>query len=80
MLAYDENGELAEFEECDDVVACGFCKKPYYQHTTEQVPGFRDKDYDICPYCGKKNGSSMDWEYSNKKMTDNEIKKLKKKQ
>lgn len=80
MFAYNENGELTEFQECENIVVCKFCKKPYYQYETEQVPGFRDKDYDRCPYCGEINGISMDWEYSNRKMTDDEIKKLKKKQ
>lgn len=79
MLAYNENGILTEFEECDNVVVCKYCKKPYYQHTIEQIPGFRDKDYDICPYCGKVNGSSMELEYSNKEMTNNQIKKMKRK-
>lgn len=80
MLAYNENGELAEFEEHGGVAVCKFCKQPYHRYETEQVPGFRIKDYDICPYCGKENGSSMEWEYSNRKMTDDEIKQLKAKQ
>lgn len=76
MLAYNENGVLTEYEECDNVAVCMCCKKPYYRHETEQVPGFRDRDYDICPYCGEVNGSSMEWEYSNRKMTDDEIRHL----
>lgn len=79
MIAYNENGKLAEFEEYESIAVCKSCKKPYYRHKTEQVPGFRDRDYDECPYCGEINGSSMDWEYSNRKMTDDEIEKLKKK-
>ena len=77
MLAYNENGVLSEFEKCDGIAVCKHCKKPYCRHETEQVPGFRERDYDICPYCGEENGSSMEWEYSNRKMTDDEIRHLK---
>ena len=80
MLAYNEDGVLTNFEEYDGIVVCKHCKKTYYQNKTEQVPGFRDKSYDICPYCSEENGSSMEWEYSNRKMTDDEIEQLKTKQ
>lgn len=60
MLAYDENGDLREFEECENIVVCNHCKKPYRQRTEEQVPGFRDVDDDICPYCRESNGRSGD--------------------
>ena len=51
MMAYDENGDLREFGEYDDIVICKYCKKMYHRHIEEQVPGFREADDDICPYC-----------------------------
>ena len=78
MLAYDENGIMREFEESDDIVVCKHCQKMYYQHTTEQVPGFRDVDDDICPYCKKSNGRSGDIEFYNRALTQEELNRLKK--
>ncbi len=49
-------------------VQCPHCRKIYIQDTETQVPGFRDKDYDICPYCKEINGFSMELEYHNYKM------------
>ena len=46
---------------------CKSCGKIYTQELEEQMPGFRQKDYDICPYCDFENGSSMAYEYTNKK-------------
>lgn len=65
MLAYNENGRLQNYPETNRIVECKSCKKRYLQWVVNQVPGFRDKDYDVCPYCGYINGSSMDEEYSN---------------
>ena len=78
MLAYDENGIMREFEESNDIVVCKHCKKMYYQHTTDQVPGFRDVDDDICPYCKKSNGKSGDVEFYNRVLTQEELNRLKK--
>ena len=68
MLAYNENGVLQEYEETSGVVECSYCHKKYAQTIVEQVPGFRDRDYDICPYCGESNGSSMEVEYTNRRL------------
>lgn len=68
FMAYNENGELQEYESYDSVVKCKHCEKAYKQTVEEQVPGFRDKSYDICPYCGEENGSSMQEEYYNSKI------------
>ena len=76
MLEYDENGNLRDFEENEGIVICNHCKKPYRQRTEEQVPGFREADSDICPYCHKSNGRSYDVEFFNKPLSDDEIKKL----
>ena len=72
---YNADGELQNFDEWSQVVVCKKCGKPYHQDCEEQVPGFRDMDYDICPYCGNENGRSMSEEYSNSAMTEDEIKK-----
>ena len=74
MAIYNNaDGKLQNFEEWSQVVTCKKCGKPYYQDCEEQVPGFRDMDYDICPYCGNENGRSMSEEYSNSAMNEKEI-------
>lgn len=52
----------------DEIITCSHCDKKYSQSTEDQVPGFRSRDYDRCPYCGESNGSSMQVEYSNRKI------------
>ena len=78
MLAYDENGDLRGFEERENIVVCNHCKKPYIQRIEEQVPGFRDIDDDICPYCHESNGRSGDVEFYNEPLSDGDVKSLKK--
>lgn len=78
MMAYDENGVLREFGEYDNIVVCKHCKKMYHQHTEEQVPGFRDIDDDICPYCKESNGRSGDVEFFNRALTQEELDSMKK--
>ena len=68
--AYNENGDLAKFEIDEGKVKCGHCGKIYYQERHEQVPGFREVDDDICPYCHESNGRSGDWEFFNRKIED----------
>lgn len=64
-LYYNENGNLQEYESWSKVAKCPKCGKSYVQNYEEQVPGFRDRSEDICPYCGSVNGSSMEVEYTN---------------
>lgn len=66
--AYNENGFLQKYEITEGVVKCKYCGKEYKQVIEEQVPGFRDKSYDTCPYCAKDNRSSMQEEYYNSKL------------
>lgn len=68
FIAYNENGDLQKYESTEGIVKCKYCEKAYFQETEEQVPGFRDRSYDICPYCGKENGSSMEEDYYNSKL------------
>ncbi len=68
FFAYNENGELQEYESYNGIVKCSHCNKAYRQTVEDQVPGFRDKYYDICPYCNQTNGSSMEVEYDNTKL------------
>ena len=64
FLAYNENGELQEYESYNGIVKCSHCNKAYRQTV--------DKSYDICPYCNAVNRSSMEEEYFNSKLQDNE--------
>lgn len=49
-------------------VVCKSCHKTYAQFTEKQIEGFRERDYDRCPYCGAENNSSMEIEYRNMKL------------
>ena len=72
-MYFNENGKMQNYDEWSQIVVCKNCGKPYRQDCEEQVPGFRDRDYDICPYCKHENGSSMDEEYHNYALSDAEI-------
>ncbi len=67
---YNEDGKLQDFPEGTRVVICEACGKRYRQDYEEQVPGFRDKFDDICPYCQACNGYSMSEEFFNYKLPD----------
>lgn len=51
-----------------NTVICKHCGKTYVQEIISQEEGFREKDEDICPYCNKSNGSSMEREFLNHKL------------
>lgn len=51
-------------------VVCKHCGKTYIQRVEDQIPGFRDREYDICPYCLSENGSSMELDFFNSKLED----------
>jgi uncharacterized protein YbaR (Trm112 family) len=78
-IYYNSNGQLQNFDEWENTVVCPKCKKPYHQYCEEQVPGFRDMSYDICPYCKNDNGHSMSEEYTNTQFTEKELKEYLKK-
>lgn len=50
-------------------VQCPYCHEWYWQIERPQIPGFRERDDDVCPYCGHVNGSSMEKEFDNRKMS-----------
>lgn len=79
MLAYNENNKLTEYEEAHSLAVCESCHKVYRRTVNEQIPGCREREYDICPYCGNDNGSSMNYEYYNSMLTEEELKNLTKK-
>ncbi len=51
-------------------VKCEACGKTYEQVTFEQVPGFRDREEDACPYCGNVRRTSWDVDFVNTKKED----------
>ena len=67
-IYYDPDGNLRNYEEWSRIVKCPECGKEYEQQCEAQVEGFRDKSYDICPYCKYVRGSSMTVEYTNSKI------------
>ena len=42
---------------------CPKCNNNFAYYEEPQVPGNRDREDLICPWCGEKIGSSMEWEY-----------------
>lgn len=59
-----------------ELVTCPKCHKLFKCMESEQTPGFRDKDYLCCPYCGNVLRSSMEYEFFCSKLTDEEIRYL----
>ena len=55
-------------DDINTVATCKSCGKKYKQRLEEQMAGFRQMDYDTCPYCEHVNGKSMSYEYFNEKM------------
>lgn len=61
------------------VKKCKYCGEYYTFEKEEQVPGFRDIDEEVCPYCNKTNNQSMEYEFSCYKLTRDEKEYLKQK-
>ena len=51
----------------EKVVTCKHCNMVYRQKQEPQLVGHRFREDDICPYCERSNGSSMEYEYKNRK-------------
>ena len=49
---------------------CPKCHKKFKVYEVEQIPGFRDNEYMICPYCGEIVKASMEHEYATEKIDD----------
>lgn len=79
MLALDENNKLCEFEDSRNLSVCDKCHNIYRQEVRRQSLGFRGKEDDVCPVCGNVCTQSMEFEYSNSKLSEDEMRKLKKK-
>jgi len=47
---------------------CPKCNKKFRVYEEEQIPGFRDMEYMICPYCKKTIRQSMEYEYVTEKI------------
>ena len=58
---------MIEFNYVD---VCPKCKKKFRVYESNQIPGFRDTEYMICPYCGETVRASMEYEYTTEKMED----------
>lgn len=46
-------------------IQCSHCGKVYHSLLSRQREGLREREDNTCPYCGKSNGSSMEWEFYN---------------
>lgn len=53
MLAYNENGKLTEYEETNLLKVCDSCHHIYKRRVEQQLEGMREREYDICPWCGE---------------------------
>lgn len=50
-----------------ELVTCKHCNCIYRQSKTRQTPGLRFYEDDICPYCNNSNGSSLEYDFNNRK-------------
>lgn len=56
-----------------ELTKCKKCRRTYACTQEDQIPGFREKDYDCCPHCGNINDTSMQVEFYCRKLTIMEI-------
>ena len=47
---------------------CPFCGKRYSLTIYEQIPGFRDTEEEVCPYCNETIRTSMEYEFHTDKV------------
>lgn len=55
------------------IVKCKKCLKDYKQSIEYQAPSLKTKAYDVCPYCGNINHSSVKVDFFNSPLEDDEI-------
>ncbi len=66
MFSYKKR-EYGNNYQGEKIIKCQHCKMAYRQKLEEQLIGHRFHEDDICPYCSHSNGSSMEYEYKNRK-------------
>lgn len=64
--------QLLGYSSWRTVVSCKHCGKDYIQVQTDQTPGFRSSEDDVCPYCHEVNRSSLAVEFDNFPMDEGE--------
>ncbi len=55
---------------------CPKCHNSFSYYKQEQIPGHRDRDYLICPWCGEEISSSMEYDYPNVKKEGTVVDKI----
>ncbi len=53
---------------------CPHCEKEFEVTEIPQVAGFRDTEFEICPYCGSVNRKSMEVEFFTRKIDEKNTK------
>lgn len=72
----DHYGDLPlEYE----IEKCPKCGENFHCIETEQVIGCKSEEEKVCPYCGEILKTSMEYEYTCSKLSEEEIKYLKSK-
>lgn len=66
MFSYRVREYGKEYPE-EKIVKCKHCKMVYRQRQVAQTPGHHFLEEDVCPYCQRSNGSSMECDYKNRK-------------
>lgn len=51
----------------EELVTCKHCNCIYRQSKNRQTPCLRFYEDDICPYCNNSNGSSLEFDFNNRK-------------
>lgn len=49
---------------------CQHCGKEFKVTETQQIAGYRDLEYEVCPYCGAVNRKSMEVEFTTEKIDE----------
>ena len=63
------NQELQNLLNINEIlIKCSHCGRFYAQFASRQTEGHRFREDDECPYCHESNGSSMEWDYHNRKI------------
>lgn len=52
------------------IATCPKCGKQFRVYEVEQIPGFRDTEEMICPYCKHVCRTSLEYEFTTQKMEE----------